>query len=135
MFSNVLPRPIPNAVADQSRHRRGLDSAEVAGHLDHVFSLLPLISRVGLVILSGVDGTDFEHGTTVIRDHCARRGIPATAMPYLGSRGSDETIEAGFTEPGRERLREVIAAFEASTPAQPRHSSWGCADCAAADRR
>lgn len=118
LFSNVFPRPIRNAIstAKKRQERSAVRSSKIDRHIRHVFSMKRIfqVTRVAVVVLSGLEDKRFEYGVKQIAMECKKRKIPVLSIPYLGSRKGNKFIEAGISPQDRKQIRGVIEAFTES---------------------
>jgi|SRR5947207_662961 len=113
MFSNVLPRPIPNAASasEKRRLRAAISPDALVQHIDGIFSIDAVINRLHLIVLSGVDDAVFRSGVARIRQRCGKRGVSIAEIAYLGSRQRSDALEASFPNRHRARIRAAITSF------------------------
>ncbi len=113
LFSNVLPKPLltSRTSADKRRSRISISKEKIDEYIDGIFSQ-PIICRVNLVVLSGVDDEYvFGHATSRIRFACERRNIVVEELPYFGSRSNNAILNKALSETGQKHICQTIKAF------------------------
>lgn len=113
LFSNVLPKPIPTHLseAEKRKIRIAISKEEIGEYIDGIFSL-PIVNRVRLAVLSGVeDESVFGYSTNRIHRACAMRGIDVVSLPYLGSRSVNAKIDDALSESNQQAICSIINTF------------------------
>lgn len=112
VFSNVRPQPIPNERPGEHKQsiRSSIPESEVRDHVRALFGL-PITQRFGVVILSVGDGLEFASAEDQVEVECAGRGLPLIKLPYLGSRASNNTVDAALDQEQANVLCSVVPEF------------------------
>ena len=113
LFSNVLPKPIPTQLSDATKKkiRLAIFQEEIGEYIDGIFSL-PIVDRVRLAVLSGVEGESvFGYSTNRIHRACGMRGIDVVSLPYFGSRSLNAKIDDALSKSNRKAMCSVINSF------------------------
>lgn len=109
VYADALPIGILNSVANK-RARRAVDPTRVDEHMARVFGFTPLISRVDLVVMSGIAAKEFEHSRMEIERHCGGLRIPFTHSPFFhGNNGP--RIRAALTPLVESKFRIIAEDF------------------------
>ena len=109
LFGNALPLGITNAVPNKLPQRLAVQN-EARQHIQNVFSFEDLISRVRLVLLSGLHGTEFSKSCEAIAEQCQRWNLPSVSLPFF--RGPNKVrIKQQLALVDRSRMSEVGSAF------------------------
>jgi len=83
VFTDASPKAIENKVPDKNSIRQSLSDSEIADHVESILANEKLMSRVKLVLLSGLDGPKFERFRTLFRQQITARKIPMKAIPFF----------------------------------------------------
>lgn len=117
VFGNALPVGIKSAVPNKLPYRLAAQN-KARQHVQNVFAPDELISRVGLVLISGLDLAEFSESREAIAEQCLRWSLPSVWLPFF--RGPNKaTIKQGLTPAGKAKISEIALAFLAAYP-EPR---------------
>ena len=114
LFSNALPRPIPNQHQGKNEIRSGIPYEAIKEHIEGVFSL-PVIDRVKAVVFSTGGADCFNVPRAMVQDHCDQRGIKFIEAPYFASRSANDQIDSAVSEADRAFLGAIVEEFRAHT--------------------
>lgn len=110
-FSNALPNPIENEVADKRSLRLAIPEDRVRNHVATLFSL-PIAERFKVVILSVGDGEEFRGAREAIEAECKRRDLYLVEIPYLGNQSlSSEKVDDALSKEDEGAICSVVGAF------------------------
>lgn len=110
LFANSLPIGIKSSVDDKLQDRRKVTTESAQNHVRSVFALDDFISRVRIVIMSGLSENVFDASRRAIRIECDSRSIHVAEVPFFFGPNKAK-IDAVLTDFDRVRLREVASGF------------------------
>lgn len=109
VFSNVLPKPIPNHIGNKNAIRAKMAESDVRSHIDALFDL-DLAKRFDAVILSVGDDPVFAPARKMVEQACKGHGPLLIVLPYFATMGrSNDDLDARLTQEDRDTLRSVLA--------------------------
>jgi hypothetical protein len=116
IIADAIPQGQLNAVGDKSIVRQQMRE-RLDAHARGIFALDPAVTkRVGLVLLSGLDGTVFEPSAQAIRDEAGRRQIPCQAIPFLSPMNGRQFFKEDVLATARPNLRDRYLASSLTEP-------------------
>lgn len=115
IFADALPLTLRHAARNKAALRAAISDEAIEAHVNAVFSHRHLISRVRVVILSGLDRS-FDRSVKLYEERCLERGIPLFHLPFFYPTNTRKIRDAVRPEL-RGELAEVLAAFDRSCPA------------------
>ncbi|HSH79123.1 MAG TPA: hypothetical protein VLA19_11405 [Herpetosiphonaceae bacterium] len=118
VYTDALPQCVPNAVADKWSSRASITTDVIHQHIDNTFSHTRLLSRVKLVILSGLDHPVFEMSCRLIEQRCRELELRCIRLPFFHGMHS-RTIHGALKEVDRELIRNVVNDFFDTARARP----------------
>jgi hypothetical protein len=113
LFANSLPIGIKSFVANKQQQRSSVTAAVARQHVEDVFAIDDLVSRVRVVIMSGLtqlSAGDFTVTRDAVKKECQTRGIHVAQVPFFFGPNKPK-IDAALTEKDRGKLGEVASAF------------------------
>jgi hypothetical protein len=114
IFGNCLPIGIKNEVTNKYPLRKAVSENEKREHVRRLFSLGELVSRVEMVIMSGVKDDVFLASREVVLSECRIQGKQIVQVPFFygGNRKAIERELAEFDE-GRAcvKLQAIASGF------------------------
>ncbi|WP_201834919.1 hypothetical protein [Microvirga zambiensis] len=116
IIADAIPQGQLNAVADKGIVRQQMRE-HLAAHARGIFELDPAVmKRVGLVLLSGLDGTVFEPSAQAIREEAEHRAIPCQAIRFLSPRNGRKFFKEDILATARPNLRERYLTSSLTEP-------------------
>ena len=109
IYADSLPIGLLNSERKKKRHRQ-IDPARIDAHVAEVFGFAPLLSRVQLVFMSGLEASDFEYSRGTIRDHCREHTIDVVQVPFFFGNNAPR-IRAVVVGKVYERVQSVMETF------------------------
>ncbi len=101
--------------ADPQRDARRTEWANfqenVVAHIANIFSHQPIINRVALVIMSGLNQAVFATAIASIVQHCEELNIPYQSIGFFGGRGPNNQLDHPLTPRSRGCLNEIYKSF------------------------
>lgn len=115
IFTNALPRPIPNALQNKDLLRADVQENEILRHVSGIFGL-NIASRVSAVIFSTGTSAVYEFSRTEVKKVCSKKNIPFIEVPYFATQGRpngvlDQSIECKDAA----TIRSIVNEFRAYT--------------------
>ncbi len=83
IFTDASPKGIPNKEVNKKQFRSLLTKDEFKHQVDTIFSNEKLISRVKLILLSGLTDISFLYFTTELTTRAMQHSIPTKEIPFL----------------------------------------------------
>lgn len=121
IFTNALPKPIPNAQQNKDAFRAAIQKHEILSHISGIFGL-ELVSRIGAVIFSTGTSPVYEFSRSEVLKACLTRSIPFIEMPYFATQGrKNEDLDKAIKDEDAAILKNIINEFKIYTQqgAQP----------------
>ncbi|CAO4138201.1 hypothetical protein [Methylorubrum extorquens] len=115
IYADALPITIKNAVANKAELRAVVLKEAVTAHVAHIFSHEPVVQRIGLVLLSGLDAPQFQHSVACFQTACRERGIPAVRVPFFYGTNVPKLREA-ITSEASARIQTIMEGFREAVP-------------------
>ena len=84
-ITNCMPKPILNKIKNKNSKRRDISPEEIKKHIQNIFSK-PIIKRVKIIVLSGVNKKIFFPATNLIKKLSNKKNIRIIEVPYFASR-------------------------------------------------
>lgn len=91
IFTNALPKPIPNAMKNKDSLRATVQKDEIRFHLSGVFGLA-VADRVAAVVFSTGNSPAYEFPRAEVKKACSERGIPFIELPYFATQGLPNVV-------------------------------------------
>lgn len=109
LFGNSLPIGIKFKDPEVHVKRETINNETAQRHIQKVFSF-DLISRVRLVIMSGLESSAFAASRNAVKSECNTRGIHFAETPFLFGRNKSK-INQILTDADRTQIKGIISAF------------------------
>ena len=115
IFTNALPKPIPNAQQNKDAFRVTIQEDEIRSLINGIFDL-KLINRVSAVIFSTGDSPVYEFSRSEVIKACLTRSIPFIEMPYFATQGrKNEDLDQAIKNEDAAMIRNIINEFKIYT--------------------
>lgn len=111
VYTDALPITILNEVKDKRPFRLAVSDEAVREHIEHVFSHEHIVSRVRLVIISGLRDPSFARSVAWYRAACDVRGLPVVEVPFFFGNNAP-TIRAKLGPDNTRRIQGVMEQFK-----------------------
>ncbi|MEO7908340.1 MAG: hypothetical protein ABIV47_01695, partial [Roseiflexaceae bacterium] len=110
LYADALPIGLKHSVADKHGQRARLEAHAIRDHIAAVFAYRPLLDRVGLVIVSGLEAAVFEPARSAIAIQCDNQRIPHYQLPFFFGNNAPR-IRVAMTGELRDRLQATMLTF------------------------
>ena len=111
IYADAFPTGIENAVVNKWNIRNNLSRESAIGHIESIFSYQQILSRVALVILSGLESTSFRAFVQKIEAESLVRKIPCIQMPFFYGTNTQK-IQNALDKDARDKIIEVMSRFK-----------------------
>ncbi|MGX2032126.1 MULTISPECIES: hypothetical protein [Methylocaldum] len=115
LFTNALPKPIPNALQNKDSLRAAVQENEILSHVSGIFGL-NVASRVGAVIFSTGKSAVYEFSRTEVKKACSAKNIPFIEAPYFATQGlPNAVLDQSIEYKDSAIIRSIVNEFRAYT--------------------
>jgi hypothetical protein len=115
VFSNALPKPIPNAMRNKDSLRAAVRKGEIRSHLAGVFGLT-VADRIGAVVFSTGNSAVYEFSRVEVKQVCSERSVPFIEVPYFATRGLPNTaLDESITQKDAAVIKRIVDEFKEYT--------------------
>jgi hypothetical protein len=115
IFSNALPKPIPNSIQDKDAYRIAVEECDIRAHIQGVFNLT-IANRIRMVIFSTGNKQIFSFPRAEVLAACRAKGIPFLEVPYFGTQGlSNAILDEAMDAESLRTLKAIMTQFHADT--------------------
>jgi hypothetical protein len=111
VFGNSLPIGIEGKIRDKRINRKAVAPEEAAKHIGNIFAQSELVTRVQIVIASGLDGAELMASRRAIEAECSEKRKHLVQIPFLYGRNRPK-IRVALTDADRVKMREIYRAFK-----------------------
>lgn len=112
LIGNALPHGVESKVSNKKPQRMAVQP-RASQHINAIFSFADLISRVELVVMSGLSGEQFAASREAIVGQCRSRGLHLAVVPFLFG-PNKARIKQALTEADGAKMKGLTSAFLAS---------------------
>ena len=115
IFTNALPKPIPNAMQNKDSLRAAAQKDEIRSHLSGVFGL-HVADRIGAVVFSTGNSAVYEFSRAEVKQVCSERSIPFIEVPYFATQGlPNTTLDESIRPKDAAVIRNIVDEFKEYT--------------------
>lgn len=112
LIGNALPHGVESRVANKKPQRMAVQS-RASQHINAIFSFDDLISRVELVVLSGLSGEEFTASREAIIEQCRSKELHLAMVPFFFGPNKAK-IKQALTGADEAKMRRITSVFLAS---------------------
>jgi hypothetical protein len=109
LYADAMPQGLLNAVPNKGRRRRGFTDKELQDHVSRIFEK-PIIKRVKLVILSGLEHRVFEPSRQRFEELCGERSIQRANLPFFSNQNAPR-INQQLDAESQRQIAVVVSEF------------------------
>lgn len=110
-FTDLSPRPIKIREKNKDKQRSQISKEEYEQHILKIFSKIEIINRIRLIVLSGVDKTEFSYVLNIFKIQCQKYQKLFLEIPFLYS-GNYPKIRKKISENHKKAIRKVYSQWK-----------------------
>lgn len=110
-FTDLSPRPIKMREKNKDKQRSQILDKEYEQHILKIFSKSEIISRIRLIILSGVDKPEFSYALKTFKTVCRKYQKLFLEIPFLYS-GNYPKIRKEISENHKKAIRTIYSQWK-----------------------
>jgi hypothetical protein len=112
LIANALPHGVESKIPNKKPQRMVVQS-RASQHINTIFSFADLISRVEVVVMSGLFGEQFAASREAIVEQCRGRKLHLASVPFFFGPNKAKILKV-LTEADGAKMKGVTSAFLAS---------------------
>lgn len=112
LLTNTLPNPQLNSIENKDLERNSLPDKLIQNHIEGIFNLPTVATRVRAVIVSTGPKAAFDRPKVLIRDWCDENNILNLELPYFATQGQKNSVlDEALTRDQTAPLRMILDEF------------------------